>query len=152
LVTALGGCGVDDTTGADGVEAADDQAAASAAGDEADAIALAGDEVPQADGAEAPTVAESWYHGEVLLEYHYPNPAALSSYEAAICSQRGYHSALFPHTNATPFKVLNGCGTRVWVYQWLNHTGAQRCISPGAAVNLSGHYKSFLLTANPRHC
>jgi hypothetical protein len=151
VAAGLAGCAVDEPGSGDDVDATDDQAAAAARADELDTAALGGDEVLQklALEAENTTASRPWYHDEVLLEYHGPPPGGMSSYEAAICKQKGYHSALFPHTNRTPFRVLNGCYTRVWMYQW-RHTPI--CVSRGAAVNIPPGYTSFLLSLNPNPC
>jgi hypothetical protein len=52
----------------------------------------------------------------------------------------------------TPFHVANGCDYRVWLYQWLNHTGYRRCVSPHSETGLIRAYKSWTISSNTSHC
>jgi hypothetical protein len=153
LAASLVGCATEESGSDDAVEAADDEAAPAAPDDEPVGAALPSEEAPEGafDGVEAPESASVLYHGHVMLEY------TLGTYsqgwnEVLGCTNHVFVSTLFPHTNTAPHQVYNGCPTRVWVYQWLNHTGYQRCISPNSVVTLSARYKSLYLSRNPAKC
>jgi hypothetical protein len=60
------------------------------------------------------------------------------------CSGGSSSSTLY--AGHTPYWAGNGCNTRVWFYQWLNHTGFRTCVNPHTAVRFTRAYKSFVVS------
>lgn len=52
-----------------------------------------------------------------------------------------------------PTYVSNGCGTRVWLYQYTSHTGYNLCVNPNTSDgHLGRSYKAFWVSFNTANC
>lgn len=52
-----------------------------------------------------------------------------------------------------PTYVSNGCGTRVWLYEYTSHTGYTLCVNPNTSDgHLGRSYKAFWVSSNGANC